>query len=49
MLFEEGAQEEAEVLDEVLLVVLPVGVGHADVCVDRQHLTTTDETFQMTQ
>lgn len=40
MFFEEGAEEQAEVLDEVLLVVLPVGVGHSDVSVQRQHLTT---------
>lgn len=37
--FEEGAEEQAEVLDEVLLVVLPVGVGQSDVRVQRQHLT----------
>lgn len=39
MFFEEGAEEQAEVLDEVLLVVLPVGVGQSDVRVQRQHLT----------
>lgn len=37
--FEEGAEEQAEVLDEVLLIVLPVGVGQSDVSVQRQHLT----------
>lgn len=37
--FEERAEEQAEVLDEVLLVVLPVGVGQSDVRVQRQHLT----------
>lgn len=36
--FEEGAEEEAQVLDEVLLVVLSVGVGQPDVSVQRQHL-----------
>lgn len=39
MFFEERAEEQAEVLDEVLLVVLPVGVGQSDVRVQRQHLT----------
>lgn len=39
MFFEEGAEEQAQVLDEVLLVVLPVGVGQPDVSVQRQHLT----------
>lgn len=38
VLFEEGAEEQAQVLDEVLLVVLPVGVGQPDVSVQRQHL-----------
>ena len=38
MLLEEGAEEQAEVLDEVLLVVLPVGVGQPDVGVQGQHL-----------
>lgn len=38
MFFQEGAQEQAEVLDEVLLVVLPVGVGQPDVGVQGQHL-----------
>lgn len=36
--FQEGAEEQAEVLDEVLFVVLPVGIGHSDVSVQRQHL-----------
>lgn len=39
VLFEKGAEEQAEVLDEVLFVVLPIGVGHSDVSVQRQHLT----------
>ena len=38
MLLQEGAEEQAEVLDEVLLVVLPVGVGQPDVGVEGQHL-----------
>lgn len=38
MLFEEGAEEQAQVLDEVLLVLPPVGVGQPDVSVQRQHL-----------
>ena len=38
MLAEEGAEEEGEVLDEVLLVVLPVLVGLADVSGDGKHL-----------
>lgn len=42
--FEEGAEEQAEVLDEVLLVVLPVGVGHSDVSVQRKHLTRRQNT-----
>lgn len=40
MLFEESAEEQTEVLDEVLLVILPVGVGQPDVGVQRQHLHT---------
>lgn len=48
MLFEEGAEEQAEVLDEVLLVVFPVGVRQADVGVQRQHLHTRgDETHPL--
>lgn len=35
---QKGAEEQAEVLDEVLLIVLPVGIGQPDVCVQRQHL-----------
>ena len=38
VLLEEGAEEQAEVLDEVLLVILAVGVGQADVGVEGQHL-----------
>lgn len=33
MLFEKGAEEQTQVLDEVLLVVLPVGVRQTNVCV----------------
>lgn len=40
MLFEEGAEEQAQVLDEILFIILPVGVGQANVCVQRQHLQT---------
>lgn len=40
--FEEGAQEQAEVLDEVLLVIFPVRVRHSDVRVQGQHLLITD-------
>ena len=32
MLFEEGAEEESQVLDKVLLVLLPVLVCLTDVC-----------------
>lgn len=39
VLFEEGAQEQAEVLDEVLLIIFPVRVRHTDVRVQRQHLS----------
>lgn len=38
MFFQEGAEEQAEVLDEVLLIVLPVGIGQPDISVERQHL-----------
>ena len=38
MLAEEGAEEEGEVLDKVLLVVLPVLVGLTDVSGDGKHL-----------
>lgn len=31
MLLQEGAEEQAQVLDEVLLIVLAVGVGQPDV------------------
>lgn len=40
MFFEEGAEEETQVLNEVLLIILPIGVGQSDVCVQRQHLST---------
>lgn len=43
MFFEEGTQEQAEVLDEVLLVVFPVRVCQTDVRVQRQHLRTQPE------
>lgn len=33
MLFEKGAEEQTQVLDEVLLVVFPVGVRQTNVCV----------------
>ena len=39
MLFQEGAEEQAEVLDEVLLVVLTIGICQADVGVQGEHLT----------
>lgn len=47
VLLQEGAEEQAQVLDEVLLVILPVGVRQTDVCVQRQHLRTnqTGEQF----
>lgn len=35
MLLQEGAEEQAEVLDEVLLIILPIGIGQPDVCVQR--------------
>ena len=38
MLLEEGAEEEGQVLDEVLLVVLSVLVGLSDVSHQWQHL-----------
>lgn len=38
MFFQEGAEEQAEVLDEVLLIVLPVGIGQPDISVEGQHL-----------
>lgn len=38
MLFQESAEEQTEVLDEVLLIVLAVGVGQTNVGVQRQHL-----------
>lgn len=38
MLFQEGAEEETQVLDEILLVVLSVGIGEADIGVQRKHL-----------
>ena len=38
MLLEEGAEEEGQVLDEVLLVVLSVLVGISDVSHQWQHL-----------
>jgi len=38
VLLQEGAEEQAQVLDEVLLVVLAVGVGQPDVRVQGQHL-----------
>lgn len=43
MLLQKRAQEQAEILDEVLLIVLPVGVGQADVGVQRQHLNRDNE------
>ena len=42
VLFKEGTEEQAEVLDEVLLVILPIGVGQADVGVEGQHLNMGD-------
>lgn len=38
MLFKESTEEQTEVLDEVLLVIFPVGVGQPNVGVQRQHL-----------
>ena len=38
MLLQERTEEQTEVLDEVLLVVFPVGVGQTNVSVQRQHL-----------
>ena len=43
VLLEEGAQEQAQVLDEVLLVVLAVRVRHPDVGVQWKHLPTGGE------
>lgn len=33
VLFKEGAEEQTEVLDEVLFIIFPVRVRHADICV----------------
>lgn len=38
MLFKEGAEEQAEVLDKILLIVLPIGIGQPNISVQRQHL-----------
>ena len=38
MLLEEGAEEQTEVLDEVLFVVFAIGIGQTDICVQGQHL-----------
>ena len=42
MLLEEGAEEEGQVLDEVLLVILPILEGLSDVSSQRQHLHETE-------
>ena len=43
VLFEDGTQEETQVLDEVLFVVTAVLVGLLDVCGQRQHLYNQPE------
>ena len=43
MLLEEGAEEEGQVLDEVLLIVLSVLEGLSDVCGQWQHLKVTQQ------
>lgn len=43
--FQEGAKEQAEVLDEVLLIILPIGIGQPDVCVQGQHLLRRKHKF----
>lgn len=45
MFLEEGAQEQAQVLNEVLLVVLAVGVRKADVGVQGKHLLQEEGTI----
>lgn len=38
MLLQESTEKQTEVLDEVLLIVFPVGVGEPNVGVQGQHL-----------
>lgn len=45
MLFKESTQEQTEVLDEVLLVIFPVGIGQPNVGVQRQHLNRLELKF----
>ena len=43
VLLEEGAEEEGQILDKVLLVVLSVLEGLSDVCGQWQHLKVTQQ------
>lgn len=47
MLLEEGAEEEGKVLDEVLLVFLPILVGISNVRAQGKHLKGESCTFQL--
>lgn len=39
MLFQEGTEEETEVLDKILLIVLSIGISESNIGIQRKHLS----------
>lgn len=45
--FQERAEKQTQVLDEILLIVFPIGVRHFDVSIQWQHLGKQSHKFSL--